>query len=48
MRPVRREIQLRQVAHFYRADPRYGEGIAAGLGLSLSEALAAGEPVAAR
>lgn len=48
MRPVRREIQLRQVPHFYRADPRYGEGIAAGLGLSLSEALAAGEPVAAR
>ncbi len=33
MKPVSREIQLRQVRHFYKADPSYGEGVAAGLGI---------------
>lgn len=32
MRPVNREIQLRQIRHFYKADTAYGEGVAAGLG----------------
>ena len=33
MQSVPREIQERQVAHFYKADPAYGEGVARGLGL---------------
>ena len=33
MRPVNREIQLRQIRHFYKADTAYGEGVAAGLGI---------------
>ncbi len=33
MRPVAREIQERQIAHFSKADPAYGEGVAQGLGL---------------
>ena len=40
MKPVRRDIQERQVLHFFRADPRYGEGIAIGLELDV-EALRA-------
>ena len=37
MKPVPREIQLRQLAHFFRADPAYGEGVAKGLGIAPSE-----------
>ncbi|WP_309091067.1 catalase KatA [Domibacillus sp.] len=34
MKPVEREdIKLRQIAHFYKADPEYGTRIAEGLGL---------------
>jgi catalase len=31
MKSVAREIQLRQIEHFRKADPAYGEGIARGL-----------------
>jgi catalase len=34
-------IQQRQIAHFYKADPAYGEGVAAGLGLNIAEAVGA-------
>ncbi|MDP2675058.1 MAG: catalase [Dehalococcoidia bacterium] len=37
MRPVRREIQLRQIRQFHKADPAYGEGVAAGLGIETGE-----------
>ena len=33
MKGVPREIQLRQIGHFYRADPDYGLGVARGLGI---------------
>lgn len=35
MKPVNRDIQLRQIRHFYAADEAYGEGVARGLGISL-------------
>ncbi|WP_308637947.1 catalase KatA [Paenibacillus silvisoli] len=36
MKPVERvDIKLRQIAHFYKADPAYGQGIADGLGLTI-------------
>lgn len=36
MMPVTREdIKLRQIAHFYKADPEYGTRVAEGLGLSV-------------
>ena len=38
MKTVPREIQERQIKHFYKADPAYGEGVAQGLGLPLSVA----------
>lgn len=31
------EIKLRQISHFYKADPEYGKRVAAGLGLSVPE-----------
>ncbi|MHB8375405.1 MAG: catalase [Dehalococcoidia bacterium] len=34
MGPVRREIQVRQIHHFQKADPAYGEGVAKGLGIA--------------
>ena len=33
----RPEIQLRQLCHFFRADPSYGMGVASGLGINLAE-----------
>lgn len=37
MRPVEREdIKLRQIGHFYKADPEFGTRIAEGLGLSVT------------
>jgi len=33
MKDVPREIQLRQIAHFQRADPDYGLRVARGLGV---------------
>jgi catalase len=39
---TRRDIQVRQIKHFYQADPAYGAGVAAALGIDLkSEVLAA-------
>ncbi len=36
MKPVEREeIKLRQIGHFYKADPEYGTRIAEGLGLEV-------------
>jgi catalase len=31
-----RNIQLRQLCHFYRADPNYGLGVATALGIDLT------------
>lgn len=33
MRGVPREIQMRQLRHFHKADPAYGEGVARALGI---------------
>jgi len=38
MKTVPKEIQERQVAHFAKADPAYGEGVARGLGLAVPKA----------
>lgn len=35
MKNVRREVQERQVQHFYRADPDYGTRVAEGLGIEI-------------
>ncbi len=37
MSSVPREIQLRQIGHFHRADPAYGEGVAKALGIKIEE-----------
>ncbi|MGA2326904.1 MAG: catalase [Bryobacteraceae bacterium] len=34
MKSVPKEIQLRQLEHFFKADPKYGQGVAQGLGLA--------------
>lgn len=34
---ARREVQLRQLCHFFRADPDYGQRVAAKLGIDVSE-----------
>ena len=39
MKSVSRPIQERQITHFLKADPAYGEGVAAGLGLGLASAV---------
>ncbi len=40
MKPVElEEIKLRQIGHFYKADPEYGTRIAEGLGLAVPEAV---------
>lgn len=40
MKPVEKdEIKLRQIEHFYKADPEWGERIAEGLGLSVPESV---------
>jgi catalase len=36
MASVPQEIQLRQICHFFRADPAYGAGVAQALGLDIS------------
>jgi catalase len=41
MQGVPRNIQVRQLRHFYKADPAYGEGVARGLGIDAKEAKAA-------
>jgi catalase len=45
MKSVPREIQLRQIGHFLKADRAYGEGVAKGLGIELAEALGVEEAV---
>ena len=35
LQTVPRDIQVRQIRHFHRADSEYGEGVARGLGLGL-------------
>ncbi len=40
MASVPRNIQLRQIEHFYKADPAYGEGVAKGLGIEIDAAVA--------
>jgi len=37
MKLARRELQLRQLGHFLRADPDYGRRVAEGLGVSVAE-----------
>lgn len=38
MKPVtKEEIKLRQIGHFYKADPEYGQRVAEGLGLSVPQ-----------
>ena len=37
MKPVSKPIQKLQLSHFYKADPEYGESIAKGLGIAISE-----------
>ena len=39
---TRRDIQLRQIAHFFKADCAYGKGVAEGLGPSAEELRAVG------
>jgi catalase len=40
----RRDIQIRQIRHFHAADPAYGAGVAAALGIDLAQdVLAAAE-----
>jgi catalase len=41
MKSVPKEIQERQVAHFAKADPAYGEGVARGLGIAVPKPKAA-------
>ena len=35
MKGVPERVQVRQLVHFYRADPAYGQGVADGLGLTV-------------
>jgi hypothetical protein len=39
MGSVSRDVQLRQIGHFFKADPAYGEGVARGLGIEPSEVM---------
>jgi catalase len=41
MQVVPRAIQLRQIRHFYKADPAYGEGVAKDLGIDVKDVKAA-------
>ncbi len=42
MEPVDLEIKVRQIQHFYLADPAYGEGVAKALGINILEITKAG------
>jgi catalase len=44
MASVPREIQLRQICHFFRADPAYGLGVAKALNLDIGEFMAKAGP----
>lgn len=39
LQPVPEFIQVRQIGHFYKADPDYGNAVAAGLGVAMREVL---------
>ena len=39
LRTVPWDIQARQIQHFFKADPKYGKGVAEGLGHKLEEVL---------
>ncbi|MDX8379539.1 MAG: catalase [Gallionella sp.] len=39
MTGVPKDIQVRQLQHFYKADPAYGEGVATGLGLDIKDVI---------
>jgi catalase len=41
MKGVPREIQVRQMGHFTKADPAYGEAVARGLGIDINSVKAA-------
>lgn len=41
LRDVRKEVQLRQLCHFFRADEDYGQRVADHLGINVKEAMAA-------
>lgn len=36
---ARQDIQMRQLCHFFRADPKYGMQVAAGLGIKLDPSM---------
>jgi catalase len=40
MKSVPKAIQLRQIGHFYKADPDYGASVAKGLGIAMQEVIA--------
>ena len=40
MKGVPREIQVRQVGHFHKADPDYGSRVAKGLGIDIGQVTA--------
>ena len=48
MKPVKREIQARQIRLFYLADPAYGDGVAKGLGIEMKAALAMPQALSSR
>jgi catalase len=35
LKVVPRDIQIRQISHFYKVDPDYGNRVAAGLGINI-------------
>jgi len=37
--PAKPEIQMRQLCHFFRADPNYGSQVAAGLGIAIGPSM---------
>jgi catalase len=37
MAGVPKEIQVRHITHCYKADPEYGKGVAAALGIAMSD-----------
>jgi catalase len=39
MKDVPKYIQVRQLQHFYKADPAYGQGVATGLGVDMKEVI---------
>jgi catalase len=39
LKPVPKSIQVRQIGHFYKADPDYGGRVATGLGIPMDESI---------